>query len=239
MASAVYSAQTNTTFNNKTSKATSAAIPISPRPQNQSAHIKSPPHSPTFKPLALPTSCSASSSSRAGSILDGILGSALSGSSPPKSSNSVKTLPSYSAARESLADFSIAPSKRSGAFHGSSSDKAEPTRRGVVRSRSNYVSFPSFDDIDFVDVAMVEDFEGDDDEDDHPDWRGPDSPPEGQEATMVATSDPHAQDSVGLDEKLMKSAGYLNRVSMPTTPSQHWLLQLETYHELRVNGVQL
>lgn len=102
------------------------------------------------------------------------------------------------------------------------------------------MSFPSFDDIDFVDVAMVDDLEEEDDEDDHPDWTGPDSPPEGQEATMV-TNDPHGQ-----DEKLRSGSYHSGQpldarmsLGMPTSPSQHWLLQLETYHELRVNGVQV
>lgn len=102
----------------------------------------------------------------------------------------------------------------------------------MIRSRSNYVSFPNFDEVDFVDVAMVEDKEEDDeDEDDHPGWAGPDSPPEGQRAP--------------LDEKTMRSAmaamdGRTDpRISlgMPTSPSQHWLLQLETYQALQVNGV--
>jgi len=86
---------------------------------------------------------------------------------------------------------------------------------------------------------MVDDLEEEED-DDHPDWRGPDSPPEGQEATMVVTGLPHAQQQ-GMDEKLVKSNPMDPRLSlaMPTSPSQHWLLQLETYHELRVNGVQV
>lgn len=75
---------------------------------------------------------------------------------------------------------------------------------------------------------MVEDKEEDDeDEDDHPGWAGPDSPPEGQRA---------------MDEKTMRSAldGRTDPrigLGMPTSPSQHWLLQLETYQALQVNGV--
>ncbi|KAF9366120.1 hypothetical protein BGX34_006121 [Mortierella sp. NVP85] len=222
--------------------------PSSPRLHNHqpySNHLRSLTSINTSKNSKLPStalskpspSSSGTNSSRAGSILDGIQSAigGLSGSSPPKSSSTTKS--SYSAARESLADFSIGPSKRSSTFHGttsSSNEKGEPSRLGIVRSRSNYVSFPSFDDIDFVDVAMVDDLEEEED-DDHPDWRGPDSPPEGQEATMSG----HPQQ--GMDEKLVKSNPMDPRLSlaMPTSPSQHWLLQLETYHELRVNGVQV
>ncbi|KAF9545273.1 hypothetical protein EC957_011147 [Mortierella hygrophila] len=195
---------------------------------------QSPPHSPTFAPFAVPES--SSSSSRANSILDGIqtaLGGALTASSPPNSTASIRTSSSYSAAKESLADFSIAASsKRSQSVPTSSqNDRSLESGGGVIRSRSNYVSFPNFDEVDFVDVAMVEDKEEDDeDEDDHPGWAGPDSPPEGQRA---------------LDEKTMRSTlsamdGRTDpRIGrgMPTSPSQHWLLQLETYQALQVNGV--
>ncbi|KAF9339544.1 hypothetical protein BGZ91_005599 [Linnemannia elongata] len=192
---------------------------------------QSPPHSPTFAPFAVPES--SSSSSRANSILDGIqnaLGGALTASSPPNSTASIRTSSSYSAAKESLADFSIAASsKRSQSVPASSqNDTNLESTGGVIRSRSNYVSFPNFDEVDFVDVAMVEDKEEDDeDEDDHPGWAGPDSPPEGQRA---------------MDEKTMRSAldGRTDPrigLGMPTSPSQHWLLQLETYQALQVNGV--
>ncbi|KAF9148934.1 hypothetical protein BG015_009298 [Linnemannia schmuckeri] len=200
---------------------------------------QSPPHSPTFAPFAVPESSGSagSSSSRANSILDGIqnaLGGALAASSPPNSTASTRTSSSYSAAKESLADFSIAASssKRSQSVPATTGDSKLESSGGVIRSRSNYVSFPNFDEVDFVDVAMVDDNEEDDeDEDDHPGWAGPDSPPEGQRGA--------------LDEKTMRSAmsaldGRTDPrigLGMPTSPSQHWLLQLETYQALQVNGV--
>ncbi|KAG0251954.1 hypothetical protein BGZ95_006752 [Linnemannia exigua] len=205
---------------------------------------QSPPHSPTFTPFVVPSSTTTnssagSSSSRANSILDGIqnaLGGALTSSSPPPSATSIRTFnSSYSAAKESLADFSIAASKRSNSTPAVSSiDRSlEPSSGGVIRSRSNYVSFPNFDEVDFVDVAMVDDNEEDDDEDDHPGWAGPDSPPEGQRPSIMDSS---------LNEKNMRSSSGLEGPSriglgMPTSPSQHWLLQLETYQALQVNGV--
>jgi len=115
---------------------------------------------------------------------------------------------------------------------------------GVTRSRSHYVSFPNFDEVDFVDVAMVED---DGEEDDAQDWSGPDSPPEGQHPMMDTTTtaaDGRSSSGGGLlDEKMMRPIGGHGYESMtlgmPTSPSQHWLLQLETYHEQRVsNGVE-
>ncbi|KAF9170860.1 hypothetical protein BGX20_008427 [Mortierella sp. AD010] len=207
---------------------------------------QSPPHSPTFTAMGLPKSTSpgsGGSGSRASSILDGIqsaLGGALgaSSSSPPTASGTLKS--SYSAAQESLADFSIPASKRSTNVSTAASSYTSNNQQSskietspddsqidVTRSRSNYVSFPNFDDIDFVDVAMVEDREEDDD-DDHPDWYGPDSPPEGQRPSV-------------LEEKMMRPHQIDSRigVGMPTTPSQHWLLQLENFHELHVNGVQV
>ncbi|KAF9904683.1 hypothetical protein EC991_002430 [Linnemannia zychae] len=203
---------------------------------------QSPPHSPTFTPFVVPSSTKSSagsSSSRANSILDGIqnaLGGALAtASSPPHSATSIRTSNSYSAAKESLADFSIAASKRSNSSPAVSSinESSQQSSGGVIRSRSNYVSFPNFDEVDFVDVAMVDDNEEDDDEDDHPGWAGPDSPPEGQQPSMMDSR---------LNEKTMRSAGLDNRsdlrksLGMPTSPSQHWLLQLETYQALQVNG---
>ncbi|ORZ04694.1 hypothetical protein BCR41DRAFT_362522, partial [Lobosporangium transversale] len=189
---------------------------------------QSPPHSPTFTTITLPPKSSssansgASSGSRANSILDGIqtaLG--VTSSSPPSSSAST-----YSAAKESLADFSIPPSKRFGGRQSKVGKKGkEASTNGVLRSRSNYFSFPNFDEVDFVDVAMVEDNEEDDD-DDHSGWSSPDSPPEGQRPTIM-------------DEKMMRTAttsqllhhqGLRKGLSMPSSPSQHWLLQLETYH---------
>ncbi|KAF9951887.1 hypothetical protein BGZ72_006685 [Mortierella alpina] len=200
---------------------------------------QSPPHSPTFSSFALPKSSSGSTSSRANSILDGIqsaLGGALSASSPPHSSGTIKSSSSsYSAAKESLADFSIAASRRSSNHHNGSSQGVASESVGVTRSRSHYVSFPNFDEVDFVDVAMVDD---DGDEDDAQDWSGPDSPPEGQHPMM----DTDMAQSSSLDEKMMRPIGhgYENMtLGMPTSPSQHWLLQLETYHEQRVhNGVE-
>ncbi|KAF9086485.1 hypothetical protein BGX23_008834 [Mortierella sp. AD031] len=199
---------------------------------------QSPPHSPTFAPFGVPKSSSGSSSSRANSILDGIqnaLGGALTASSPPNSNStgSIRTTSSYSAAKESLADFSIAASKRSpsSSQNNALGDNGLEPSGGVIRSRSNYVSFPNFDEVDFVDVAMVDDVEEeDDDEDDHPGWAGPDSPPEGQRAMMDSRLVHQS-----LNEKTMRDprVGF----GMPTSPSQHWLLQLETYQELRVNGV--
>ncbi|KAG0353597.1 hypothetical protein BGZ54_002178, partial [Gamsiella multidivaricata] len=216
---------------------------------------QSPPHSPTFSSLSLVKSSpsSSGSGSRASSILDGIQ-SAL-GVSPPSSSGTMKSSSTYSAAKESLADFSIAPSKRSTA--GQQSNKRGNSTGGgvgggVVRSRSNYVSFPNFDEVDFVDVTMVDDT----DDDDETDWTGPDSPPEGQRAAMMETTS-HGYDD--MDEKLVRPAlggdvldglgGFGGRgaqlkdprrsLGMPTSPSQHWLLQLETYHELRMNGAQV
>ncbi|KAF8952153.1 hypothetical protein BGZ46_003641 [Entomortierella lignicola] len=194
---------------------------------------QSPPHSPTFTAVGLPksTTSGGGSSSRASSILDGILGGALGSSSPPTSSGTMKS--SYSAAQESLADFSIAASKRSisasstsnsVASYNQQDNKTDCQMGGVIRSRSNYVSFPNFDDIDFVDVTMVEDREEDDDE---ADWSGPDSPPEGQRPSIM-------------EEKMMRPIDSRSSFGMPTTtPSQHWLLQLENYHELHVNGVQV
>ncbi|KAF9111144.1 hypothetical protein BGX27_005352, partial [Mortierella sp. AM989] len=201
---------------------------------------QSPPHSPTFTAISLPKSVSpgsGASGSRSSSILDGIqsaLGGALgSSSSPPTSAGTMKN--SYSAAKESLADFSIAASKRStnsASSYSSNNNNNNETGSndchmgGVIRSRSNYVSFPNFDDIDFVDVAMVEDKE-EDDEDDHPDWYGPDSPPEGQRPTIM-------------EEKMMRPMTDSRiGLGMPTSPSRHWLLQLENFHELHVNGVQV
>ncbi|KAG9325195.1 hypothetical protein KVV02_002049 [Mortierella alpina] len=200
---------------------------------------QSPPHSPTFSSFALPKSNPGSTSSRANSILDGIqsaLGGALSASSPPHSSGTIKSSSSaYSAAKESLADFSIAASRRSHPSH-----QGVPSESvGVTRSRSHYVSFPNFDEVDFVDVAMVED---DGDEDDAQDWSGPDSPPEGQHPMMDTTADNMGQSSSSsLDEKMMRPIGGGHgyermTLGMPTSPSQHWLLQLETYHEQRVNN---
>lgn len=199
---------------------------------------QSPPHSPTFSSFALPKSTSGSTSSRANSILDGIqsaLGGALSASSPPHSSGTIKSSSSsYSAAKESLADFSIAASKRSSP---SSNHPGVPSESvGVTRSRSHYVSFPNFDEVDFVDVAMVDD---DGDEDDGQDWSGPDSPPEGQHPMMDTTTTADMGQSSSLDEKMMRPIGHgyeRMTLGMPTSPSQHWLLQLETYHEQRVNN---
>ncbi|CAO3570555.1 unnamed protein product [Mortierella alpina] len=214
---------------------------------------QSPPHSPTFSSFALPKSSSGSTSSRANSILDGIqsaLGGALSASSPPHSTGTIKSSSSaYSAAKESLADFSIAASKRSQySNYGTTTSQGVPSESvGVTRSRSHYVSFPNFDEVDFVDVAMVED---DGEEDDAQDWSGPDSPPEGQhpmmDTTTTTTADGRSSSSSGgglLDEKMMRPIGGHGYESMtlgmPTSPSQHWLLQLETYHEQRVsNGVE-
>ncbi|KAF9357687.1 hypothetical protein BGX26_003265 [Mortierella sp. AD094] len=241
---------------NSTSQIKGSSKPSSPPPTCLETltclvSAQSPPHSPTFTAMGLPKSTSSGSGgsgSRASSILDGIqsaLGGALgSSSSPPTSSGTLRS--SYSAAQESLADFSIAASKRStnasttassytsnNQQNGKSETSADDCHMGgVIRSRSNYVSFPNFDDIDFVDVAMVEDREEDDD-DDHPDWYGPDSPPEGQRPTI-------------LEEKMMRPInGTLQQIDsrmslgMPTSPSQHWLLQLENFHELHVNGVQV
>ncbi|KAG0257098.1 hypothetical protein BG011_004179 [Mortierella polycephala] len=204
---------------------------------------QSPPHSPTFSSFALPKSSSGSTSSRSNSILDGIqsaLGGSPSSSSPPHPSNILKSSSStYSAAKESLADFSIAPSKRAP----TNNDTTGHTRPGgVVRSRSNYVSFPNFDEVDFVDVAMVDDLDEDDD-DEHQDWSGPDSPPEGQGPLLMDGTLDHSV----LDEKIMRAdvqnqgliggtggggrRGPRPGLRMPTSPSQHWLLQLETYQE--------
>ncbi|KAF9186035.1 hypothetical protein BGZ51_002279 [Haplosporangium sp. Z 767] len=203
---------------------------------------QSPPHSPTFSSFALPKSSSGSISSRSNSILDGIqsaFSGALSSSSPPYSSNTLKSSSStYSAAKESLADFSIAPSKRSPTSSNSSNEsKGYNKSGGVVRSRSNYVSFPNFDEVDFVDVAMVDDLDEDDD-DEQQDWSGPDSPPEGQGPTLM--------DQNVLNEKMMRTdvqdqcliggTGGGRRdprlgLGMSMSPSQHWLLQLETYQE--------
>ncbi|KAG0291292.1 hypothetical protein BGZ98_003072, partial [Dissophora globulifera] len=95
----------------------------------------------------------------------------------------MKNSPSYSAAKESLADFSIAASKRnstqsSNSLYSNSNANNEKSAP-VVRSRSNYVSFPNFDEVDFVDVAMVEDTEADDEDDQ---WMGPDSPLDAHQA---------------------------------------------------------
>ncbi|KAF9126154.1 hypothetical protein BGW39_006839 [Mortierella sp. 14UC] len=202
---------------------------------------QSPPHSPTFAPFVVSSakSSAGSSSSRANSILDGIqsaLGGALANaSSPPHSTASIRTSNSYSAAKESLADFSIAASKRPNSSPAASSTNESSLQSSgdVIRSRSNYVSFPNFDEVDFVDVAMVDDNEEDDDEDDHPGWAGPDSPPEGQQPSMMDSR---------LNEKTMRSASLDTRsdprksLGMPTSPSHHWLLQLETYQALQVNG---
>jgi len=189
-----------------------------------------------------------STSSRANSILDGIQNALAAASSPP-TAGSIKQSSSYSAAKDSLADFSIAASKR-GSNNGSSNIGSNTNRNkygesgGVIRS--NYVSFPNFDDIDFVDVAMVDD---DDEEEDQNDWSGPDSPPEGQRAMMDTNG--HLNNSldekrmrpiyhpVGLDLEVRRAMENGISMGLPTTPSDLWLLQLETYHELRVNGTQV
>ncbi|KAF8938115.1 hypothetical protein BGZ58_001562 [Dissophora ornata] len=197
---------------------------------------QSPPHSPTFTALSLPKSSASSigSGSRANSILDGIqsaIGGALGSSSPPSSSGALKSSSTYSAAKESLADFSIPASKRSSSNGSQKSNNSGDRMGGVVRSRSNYVSFPNFDEVDFVDVAMV-----DDNEDDDEDWAGPDSPPEGQQTMMQGDMDEKLmQGSLGAGQPIDPRIG----LGMPTSPSQHWLLQLETCHELRVNGGQV
>ncbi|KAF9392918.1 hypothetical protein CPB97_007444 [Podila verticillata] len=199
---------------------------------------QSPPHSPTFSSFSLPKS--SSSNSRANSILDGIQ-SALGGSlpSPTSSSPSSSTIKvpvsssSYSAAKDSLADFSIPPSKRS--INNNSPESHDG--QGVIRSRSNFVSFPNFDEIDFVDVSMVDNYEeqeraeqdgeeDEDEEDDQPAWSELGSLPDDR---MRASS-------IGSLGSVGSSGG---RIGMPLSPSQHWLLQLETYHELRVNGVEV
>ncbi|GJJ71152.1 hypothetical protein EMPS_03502 [Entomortierella parvispora] len=212
---------------------------------------QSPPHSPTFSSFAVPQSTGSrngSTSSRANSILDGIQ-NALGAASSPPTAGSIKQSSSYSAAKDSLADFSIAASKR-GSNNGSNktgTSKSKYSESGGV-IRSNYVSFPNFDDIDFVDVAMVDD---DEEEEDQNDWSGPDSPPEGQRSMM--DNNGHINNS--LDEKSMRSIYQSHPVGfdpemrramengismgMPTRPSDQWLLQLETYHELRVNGSQV
>ncbi|KAF9315959.1 hypothetical protein BG003_002463 [Podila horticola] len=202
---------------------------------------QSPPHSPTFSSFGLPKS--SSTSSRANSILDGIQ-SALGGglSSPTSSSLSSSTIKvpvsssSYSAAKDSLADFSIPPSKRI------ANSPVGHDGPGVIRSRSNYVSFPNFDEVDFVDVSMVHNYEEEeraeqdgeedeeDEEDDQPAWSEPGSLPD-----MSLPDDRMRAASIGS----MGSAGSGGRIGMPLSPSQHWLLQLETYHELRVNGVEV
>ncbi|KAF9928228.1 hypothetical protein FBU30_002542 [Linnemannia zychae] len=204
---------------------------------------QSPPHSPTFSPFSLPKSSAGSSSSRASSILDGIQ-NALGGASSPPTATSIRSSNSYSAAMESLADFSIAASttKRSNSTPIVTPTDSEESSGGVVRSRSNYVSFPNFDDVDFVEVAMVDDNEEEEDEDDHPGWAGPNSPPEDQQTMMDSRL---VSDQTVLNEKTMRSA--LSAIDgrtdprmglgMPTSPSQHWLLQLETYQALQVNGV--
>ncbi|KAG0054591.1 hypothetical protein BGZ83_010888 [Gryganskiella cystojenkinii] len=239
---------------------------------------QSPPQSPTFSsfgsslPLTTSTSItqsSSSGSSRANSILDGIQNALANvASSPPigtikHSSSSSST---YSAAKDSLSDFSIAPSTKRAKGQNNNGNKSNKSQKhgesgGVIRS--NYVSFPNFDDIDFVDVAMVDD-DDEEDEDHNGDWSGPDSPPEGQRPIMDSQSGQSPFHS-SLDEKrmmMMRPPAYLHpqvssqplgyglgesqaiesRISslgMPTSPSQHWLLQLETCHELRVNGSQV
>ncbi|KAG0093491.1 hypothetical protein BGZ93_007565 [Podila epicladia] len=202
---------------------------------------QSPPHSPTFSSFGLPKSSSASS--RANSILDGIQ-SALGGglSSPTTSSPSSSTIKvpvsssSYSAAKDSLADFSIPPSKRI------TNIPEGHDGPGVIRSRSNYVSFPNFDEIDFVDVSMVHNYEEEeraeqdgeedeeDEEDDQPSWSEPGSLPD-----MSLHDDRMRVASSSMGSMGSSSGGR----GMPLSPSQHWLLQLETYHELRVNGVEV
>ncbi|KAG0023928.1 hypothetical protein BGZ81_007896 [Podila clonocystis] len=203
---------------------------------------QSPPQSPTFSSFGLAKS--SSTSSRANSILDGIQSALVGGglSAPTSSSLSSSSIKvpvassSYSAAKDSLADFSIPPSKR---ITNSPEGHDGP---GVIRSRSNYVSFPNFDEIDFVDVSMVHNYEveeraeqdgeedEEDEEDDQPAWSEPGSLPD-----MSLHDDRMRAASIGS----MGSTGSGGQIGMPLSPSQHWLLQLETYHELRVNGVEV
>ncbi|KAF9429940.1 hypothetical protein BGZ76_001051 [Entomortierella beljakovae] len=202
---------------------------------------QSPPHSPTFSAIGVPKSGTSGTGSRASSILDGILGATLGSSSPPTSSGTMKNSSSYSAAKEILSDFSIPPSKRSNSVssYASGNNKNESDfnmNGGVIRSRSNYVSFPNFDDIDFVDVTMVEDREEDDDED-QADWYGPDSPPEGQRHSVM--EEKLSNSSRHIDSRMNMNMNMNMSMGMPTAPSQHWLLQLENFHELHVNGVQV
>ncbi|KAF9964658.1 hypothetical protein BGZ70_006119 [Mortierella alpina] len=239
-----------------------ASRPSSPRPHSSNSNhqpyrnqLRSTPasiHSIKHRPITNSINSTASSRSRSSSRptspspITGPSGTAIKHALAARAVERIRSSMGSRAHSESLADFSIAASKRGqySSYGTTNTSQGVPSESvGVTRSRSHYVSFPNFDEVDFVDVAMVED---DGEEDDAQDWSGPDSPPEGQHPMMDTTTADMENSSSGgsLDEKMMRPIGghgyeSMTLVGMPTSPSQHWLLQLETYHEQRVsNGVE-
>ncbi|KAF9427543.1 hypothetical protein BGZ94_004714 [Podila epigama] len=169
----------------------------------------------------------------------------------------------YSAAKDSLADFSIPASKRkpihaatksSSTTSTAAAKDSSDTSLGVIRSRSNYVSFPNFDDIDFVDVAMVHNYENEeraeqegedeedeeDDADDHPVWSEPGSLPDmASSLSLSHSSNSSAHGYTYAHPNVVHTHRGQGQIGgMPLSPSQHWLLQLEAGHEFKTNGIE-